>query len=203
DLAKPSNAQRPQRRCKRPPAVHECPAAETRMRISQGVHLFVTCRPERHIHRQPGRAARDERVEAQVIELVVAGIHRNASRPLESALQSPQLKAIPGQRHTDARYPVRVRIPNARTPAEEGTESTARPERNMLGVSGPAKRQQRSREQSRVGAEHALTLRQESADYPRYARTAVASSPATDRSAPVRPAVGTGKLPVTGLARTL
>jgi len=43
------------------------------MRISQGVHLFVTCRPERHIHRQPGRVARDERVEAHVIEVVVAG----------------------------------------------------------------------------------------------------------------------------------
>ena len=92
-----SNSQRPERRCKRPPAVHECPAAETRMRISQVVHLFVTCRAERHIHRQPGRVARDERVEAHVIEVVVADIHRNAARPLERALQSPQLEAIPGQ----------------------------------------------------------------------------------------------------------
>ena len=39
----------------------------------------------------------------------------------------------------------------------------------MLGVSGPAKRQERNREQSRWGAEHSLTLRQESADYPRHA----------------------------------
>jgi len=94
DLEEARKPQRAQRGHVRPPAVHEHPAAEILKRISQVIRLLVTRGTDRQIDGQARCLARNNDIESQVIEVVVAGIRRYAARSLESALQRAQLEPI-------------------------------------------------------------------------------------------------------------